>query len=315
MIKKMLLIIISITMTALAFSLTACYRHSSSEPMPEETMVFVRNWSSFSNTATAIIIDDGVAYVGELTGGVRDDGVPYAKLGNHFSRLTLEFNGSFYRVTNMNTLWSSAVMHDAYPQGLIFNKDRSISWIHVMSSDDFRGPYIRYNGIRWPVTRLAKLNNTDVYKWDNTPDILPDDYYVNRNGRNSTTAFSFIGTYLYVAMGEQVAPPTNLKFVIPKQWNNRTIEWNAVPNATSYIVYFNNIRQWTNHTWYIPVSSLQNPFVPGTYTVEIVAQRRREIINGVITHFPSSESAIMQITLYANGTISYVYPVHNIFHF
>jgi len=307
--KKLLsfILVVAMMLTAVA-ALTACdYRYTGSKPMPVDTVIFVRNFGGRASTE-AVIIHDGAAYVGNLIGGLRDDGTAYAKLGNHFSRLTLENNGYFYRVTNSNTLWASAWVHDAYPQGLIFNRDGSVSWIHVMSYDGFRGAYIRYDGIRWPVSRLVKLNDIELYRFENEPPVPPeeDNYFGdNWHGRNSNIAFSITGVYIDVAMGAQVASPANLR-VANNEWGHRVVAWNTVPNVRQYYVYSSGSRiATTSNTEIILTGShfVQNAGA-GTHAIEVVAPGRREIIRGIITHFPDSRPAVINITIHADGTIS-----------
>ncbi|MCL2521567.1 MAG: hypothetical protein FWE36_01755 [Erysipelotrichales bacterium] len=303
--KKILLsIILSILIFAtIAVHLASCrgYRYRKSAPMPEGTLVFVREEQGFNQTV--IIIQDGIAYVGTLLGGV-NDGVAYAELDKYFSRLELEFNGYFYIVTNFDTLWPSAIAHDAYPLGLIFNRNGSMSWIHAITEESLLMtliPHIKHNGLNWPVSRLIKLNNVELERFENEPQ------EVNQWPlRNSNTSFRFIGAGISVRLGERISTPTNFRIIVDS-WGHETLAWNNIRQVRTYLIDNGRYNSSTSSA-NISLSSLRRLGV-GTYRVEIVAVGRQQFVRGVLTHFASSEPAVILVIVHEDRTVSYKYPI------
>jgi hypothetical protein len=277
-------------------------------------MVFIRNFPHYMTTYV-VIIHEGAAYVGDLVGGVNENGKAYAKLGSHFSRLTLEYNGIFHKVTNQSTLWSSRLMHDGYPQGLIFNDDGSVSWVHTLSCccDENRiQPHIRYNGINWSVSKLHRLENIELNKFEND---LPKDkgeweIFGHRNGRNGDTAFSIVGDTIEVAMGAQMPTPANIRFRT-SQFGGGIIEWDAVSDTRQYRIFYpNGARMGTTLLYHTITSNTAFNLGLGTHRITVTVEGRRQIINGIITHFACSEPAVIYINFNADGTFSQAQPAN-----
>jgi len=170
---------------------------SKSESIPENGTVFVGR--NYDENATVVVIYNDAAYIGyykekETTG--------YATFEDRFSRLTLAFEGNIFKVTNASSLWASAWMHDYYPQGLVFNKDGSMTWVSALSSSDYKGPYIKTkDGIKWPIWEFTKLDSVDIVNLKDAPTNLrienlflnfdsSNQYnFIEQTGENNKTGF------------------------------------------------------------------------------------------------------------------------------
>jgi len=191
--KAIFVIITTAVILPAVIQLSGCDLDGSSrmsEQIPANGTVFV------GNNAVAIVIYDNTAYI-----GYHRETAGYATFEDRFTKLTLAFDGNIYRVTNMSSLWASAVMHDSYPQGLIFHKDGSLSWVSALSYSGYRGPSVRLDGIRWPIYRLTRLDNINVDKLEDLPtnlrienltlnfDSLNRHVFVEQTGVNKTSGF------------------------------------------------------------------------------------------------------------------------------
>ena len=332
-----------------------------SEPIPADGTVFVGGYRDFDGNAIVVVVYDDAIYIGYKK---QKGGGGYATFQDRFSRLTLTFDGQIYRVTNASSLWASAWMHGAYPRGLIFNEDGTMSWISPISFSGYKGHSITLDGIRWPVSHFTRLDNVEVDKLEDSPsnlrindnilffDSLHKKVFVEQTGENvlfgfgenpiDLTRWNFsnpgnfvfrlrsLGGYpiydedgnlkklivssglsssyasLVIALGEQVATPTNLR-ITERPYNPGflDIQWDPVPNATSYRVGgFGNSGTWAS-VGALPNSGHHNPLRVGNHTLTVVAHRSRDVVNGVMTFFPSSEPATLILTIYRNGTFSY----------
>jgi hypothetical protein len=321
----------------------------------------------YASDATVVVIYDDAAYIGYH----KEKETPgYAEFSDRFARLTLAFDGYIYKVTNMSSLWASAVMHSAYPQGLVFNKDGSMSWISPISSSDYKGPSITLDGIKWPVSSFTRLDNVEVDKLENSPvnvriegttlyfESTDSHVFIEQTGENESTGFgtnpidltswnftsagefqfrlrSLGGFPTYdengylkrlivssdlsasyanfvVALGEQLATPTNLRVVRSDNYpGSIDMRWDPVPNADWYYLplegggYFSNADPWKGLGYLPGAGNVYNSLSVGTHTFTVVAERRREVIDRMITFFPSSVPASLILTINKNGSFSY----------
>jgi hypothetical protein len=328
-----------------------------SETIPMNGTVFVGR--EYSGNAIVVVIYENTAYIGyhkekETTG--------YATLKDRFTRLTLVFDGYIYKVTNWSSLWASAWMHDAYPQGLVFNEDGSMSWVSPVSFSGYKGPSVTLDGIQWPFSSFTRLDNLDVDKQEAPVnlrienltlnfDSLNRHVYIEQSGETEMSDFGMesidltnwnfksagvyqfklrsLGGYptydekgylkkltvssdlsvsyvnLVVELGKQLATPTNLRIVERAHLPGFIdIRWDPVPDADSYTVSngFGNTGTWAS-LGYLP-GTHSNTLSVGIHKLTVVAHRRREVIDGIITFFPSSEASLI-LTINSNGTFSY----------
>ncbi|MCL2796637.1 MAG: hypothetical protein FWD58_01085 [Firmicutes bacterium] len=135
-----------------------------SEPLPADAAVFVGR--EYNDNATVVVFCDDAAYVGYLKGNGTGG---YATFEDRFTRLTLSFDGEIYKVTNLSSLWQSAVMHGSYPQGFVFNEDGSMSWVSVMTDSEYNGPSVTLNGIKWPIASFTKMDGVEVVRPKDCP--------------------------------------------------------------------------------------------------------------------------------------------------
>ena len=160
--KIITVLAVAVLVLPIIFVLGGCNGTPKSEPIPVDGTVFAGRHRD--GDATVVVIYDGAAYIGYLR-----ERAGYATFPDRFSRLTLAFDGNIYRVTNMSSLWPSAIMHGAYPQGLVFNEDGTMSWVSVMSSSPILGSSVTLDGIRWPTSSFTRLDNVDVEKLGDSP--------------------------------------------------------------------------------------------------------------------------------------------------
>ncbi|MCL2061891.1 MAG: hypothetical protein FWH03_04615 [Firmicutes bacterium] len=157
--KCIIIILVAALLCAAAFS--GC-GPKISKPIPVDGTVFVGRY--LHGNATVVVLYDNAAYV-----GYQKKNAGYATFRDRFTRLSLSFDGTIYRVTNLSSLWQSAVTHDAYPQGFIFNENDTLTWISPIPYPEDTGSTVTLDGNKFPAWPFTKLDGVKVDKLADSP--------------------------------------------------------------------------------------------------------------------------------------------------